>query len=154
MKYRNTKVLLLFSFLFFCYGLLSIYRELGIIIIPIVAIFIFLPIVLKIFFFDDLNFDFKGLKTSHRLNNLLDVLSEMFMVLIGLYLGYSAMLVYNVKDKENIANMLPYAFILLAILIYFMASMIVNRWKTFYGPILGVLIIGGYYLVLKNMNLT
>jgi hypothetical protein len=154
MNYRNTKVLLLFSFLFFCYGLLSIYKELGFVIIPIVALFTFLPIVLKIFFFDNLNFDFKGLKTSHRLNNLLDTLSSMFMVLIGFYLGHYAFLMYNVKDKENVANMLPYVIILLAILTYFIASMIVNKWKSFYGPILGLVLIGGYYVVMKALNLT
>jgi hypothetical protein len=154
MKFENTKLLLLFSFLFFCYGLISIYRELGLVIIPVVSIFIFLPIILKIFFFDDLNFDFKGLKTSFKLNNILDVLSQMFMVLIGFYMAYSAYLTYNPKDKENVVNMIPYCVILISILAYFVASMIVNKWKSFYGPILGVVVIGGYYFVLKNMNLT
>jgi hypothetical protein len=153
MYYHKSKILLLFSFFFFSYGMITLYKEMGFVVIPIIAIFLYLPLILKVFFFANLNFDFKGLKMTYNLNQILNIISEIFLVIITTFLTYSALITYNVKDKDNIQNMFPYVFIALAVITYFVASGIINHWKVFIGPIMGSILVFIYFAFMKANNL-
>jgi hypothetical protein len=153
MNYHKSKIILLFSFFFFSYGMITLYKEMGFVVIPIIAILLYLPLILKVFFFANLNFDFKGLKMTYNLNQILNIISEIFLVIMTTFLTYSALITYNVKDKENIQNMFPYVFIALAVITYFVASGIINHWKVFIGPILGSILVFIYFAFMKANNL-